>query len=904
MLPAHSGFSRELQTLFRIAEWLGRKEATPRETLQGIAAELPLGFEHPELCRVRISFRDEVLESPEFEATPWMLRSGIQVSGASAGTLEVAYQTGPSAHGDTPFHQDERKLVDLAAQQVAQWAGNWETAAEPAPPKERKPDWKAILDLLSDIDTNMHKRLLRRLMNHLLHQGVPGIQGMIAQFDPGIYALRELESHGANAPLPMHDITQMEQTFEDLARVASIIMREADLNGLIKQWMRQDKLGLMALATEQRDIPLVEITEIVERFCREIRQDEPALSPADDRNVRVALSRRFISENLKTIRIAKDCISVYDFGELLMRVAGPAQGNGKLGGKAAGLILASHILKKKGKTDPLLASIKVPKAWYFTSDGIYNFLRTNSLEDLWSIKFSDIDEIRHNYPYLEQVFKRSFFSVEIYHQMQLALDDLGEGPLIVRSSSLLEDSEGSAFSGKYRSLFLANTGPRQGRLDALCDAVAEVYASIFSPDPVQYRAERGLLEFVEEMGVIIQRVVGKRVGKYFFPAFAGVAFSNNEFRWSPRLKREDGILRLVAGMGTRAVDRVGNDFPVLMAPGCPEIRVNLTPEQVLHYSQNCIDVINLETGRFESPEIRDLFQELGGEFPMLERIVSIHRDGILRKPLRGMADPGQDDLVVTFSGLLEDTPFLAQLTAMMHTLEEAVSMPVDVEFAHDGENLYLLQCRPQSRMGDEGPVPELPPLLPSERKLFSANKYVTNAWVKGIRYIVYVDPEGYRNLESRENLVSVADAVGRLNALLPRRAFILMGPGRWGSRGDLTLGVGVTYSAISNAQMLIEIARRKGNYIPDLSFGTHFFQDLVESRIRYLSLYPDDEGNLFNEPFFQNSPSVLPQLLPEFVHLDGVLRVIDLDQATPGLELCVLMDGEKDQALGFLIPPK
>ena len=110
--------------------------------------------------------------------------------------------------------------------------------------------------------------------------------------------------------------------------------------------------------------------------------------------------------------------------------------------------------------------------------------------------------------------------------------------------------------------------------------MAEVYASIFNPDAIQYRAERGLLDYYEEMGVLIQRVVGTRVGKYFFPAFAGVAFNNNEFRWSPRIRREDGVLRLVAGLGTRAVDRVGNDYPLLVSPGQPGIRVNVTPEQV------------------------------------------------------------------------------------------------------------------------------------------------------------------------------------------------------------------------------------------------------------------------------------------------------------------------------------
>ena len=613
----------------------------------------------------------------------------------------------------------------------------------------------------------------------------------------------------------------------------------------------------------------------------------------------LALIRRFLTENLKFIGIAKNHLYITDFGQILAHVAGPAQGNGKLGGKAAGLILGKRILRRGGKGNPLIESIRTPKTWYIASDGMWNFLRHNSLEDLWSLKFAPLEEVRQAFPYLEQVFKNSFFSHEMHQQIQFAMDDLGDGPLIVRSSSLLEDSEGMAFSGKYRSLFLANTGTRDERLAALIDAVAEVYASVFGPDPMEYRAERGLLDFVEEMGIIIQKVVGKQVGKYFFPAFAGVAFTNNEFRWSSRLKREDGIIRMVTGLGTRAVDRMGRDFPFMISPGQPNLRVNIMPDQVEHYAQNSMDVINLETGRFESLNIRDVFKQAGDDYPILEQIVSLMEDGFLKKPIKGMFRPGEDDLLVTFAGLVERTPFIAQMKEMLAILEKGLGMPVDLEFAHDGERLYLLQCRPQSRMIDEGQV-TIPSKVSFDHKLFSASKFVTNGYVEGIRYLVYVDPEEYRKIPDLADLLGIAEAVSRLNQVLPRRKFILMGPGRWGSRGDVTLGVGITYSGINNTSLLVEIARKKGNYVPDLSFGTHFFQDLVEAKIHYLALYPDEEGNIFNEAFFRDSPSVLTQLLPEHARLEKAVRVIDVEQVFPGCEFNVVMDAEKDRALGFV----
>lgn len=908
------GEAKELQCLFNIAEILVRQDLSAEQIIDGVLEELPKGFQETEICRARILYDDKVFEPGGFEQTPWVLKAHLLVRGILKGSIEVVYLQNRSRYGENPFVLDEKKLLEITAQKLGQCLENLqegpvrtdvplEEEAAPQPARGVKPEWDYLLGLVQETDPNLHKRLLRRLMNHLTKLGVPGVQELILQFDPAVYADRERDSRGSNQPLPKRDIAFLDRIFDQVLRVASIALKEEELAGLLKKWMRQDKLGFFALAIEKRDISLVEISDVVGRLCRDTSEEDSALSAADDLNVRVALIRRFLTDGLRFIRIAKGNLRIHDFGRLLKRVIGPAQGNGKLGGKASGVILANHILKRRGKGNSLLEKVRIPHTWYITSDGLFDFVHYNTLEDLQSFKFSGIDEVRHNYPYLEQIFKHSFMSPEMLNQMKIALDDLGEGPLIVRSSSLLEDSEGTAFSGKYRSLFLVNVGAKEERLSALTDAVAEVYASIFGPDPIQYRAERGLLDFMEEMGIIIQRVVGTRLGKYFFPAFAGVAFSNNEFRWSPRIRREDGILRIVTGLGTRAVDRIGDDFPVLVCPGKPELRVNVTPDQVVHYAQKYIDVLNLESGRFESPSIRQLMKEVGDEWPILEKIVSIYENGSLRKPMLSMLDPQKDDLVVTFSGLVENTDFVKQMREILKLLQETMGTPVDVEFAHDGTDLYLLQCRPQSRLGDDTPV-VIPHWIPENRKLFSADRYVTNGQVTGIRYVVYVDPTGYTELPTQADMGAVADAVGRLNTILPRRSFILIGPGRWGSRGDITLGVGVTYSTINNTQMLVEVARKKGNYVPDLSFGTHFFQDLVEAQIRYLALYPDEEGILFNEDFFLRSPNSLEALLPEYGHLERVIRVIDVAQAAQGCELQVLMDGEKDQALGFLVEKK
>jgi pyruvate, water dikinase len=901
---------KELRCLQGIVSVIETPGLSPEKVFRSLVDIIPSGWQYPDLCRVRIAFRGAVVQSPDFAETPWIQRVPLLAGGVPVGAVEVCYlEKGPGGRED-PFLLEEKKLLELAANRLGRLVEDWDAGEAAVPGREgaaeggkRKPEWVVIMGLLRETDPVLYKRILRRLMNHLHSQGVPGIHGLLLQFTPEFYAGWPGDVRDDNQPVPRHDVVALEGVFEEAMAIAALAVPDLEMSRLIKQWMRQDRLGFFILATEKRDISLVAIKEIVDRFCRSTSEEEQALSRSDDLQARVALTRRFLSERLPFIRVARDHMTIHDFDRLLDRVTGPSQGTGKLGGKAAGMVVAERILAERRKTDPAIGDFEVPDTWFIASDGLIDFIHYNFLEDFQSFKFSRIQEIRHNYPYLQQVCKHSYFSPEMHDQLRLILDDMGEGPLIVRSSSRLEDSKGTAFSGKYRSLFLANIGPKEERLAALAEAVAEVYASIFNPDAIQYRAERGLLDYYEEMGILVQKVVGRAVGRYFFPAFAGVAFSNNDFRWSPRLRREDGVLRMVAGLGTRAVDRVENDYPVLVSPGQPGIRVNVMPEEAVHYAQRSIDVINLETGRFETRSIDEVRREAGAELPLWDRILSVW-DGTTVRPANATLDrPEADGMIVDFGGLIRDTGFIEQMKGVMRALRDTFGMPMDIEFAHDGKTLHILQCRPQS-FREEGEPAMVPKWVPEKQKLFSANRHLTNGHVRGIRTVVYVDPQGYSEMPSLGDMIAVGDAVSRLNGMLPRRSFILMGPGRWGSRGDVRLGVRVTYSDINNSAMLIEIARKVGSYVPDLSFGTHFFQDLVEADIRYLALYPDEEGVIFKEDFFRNSPNALSNLLPEYQHLSNVVRVIDVPAASGGRELCVIMDAENERGLGFLADPK
>jgi predicted nucleotidyltransferase len=360
-------------------------------------------------------------------------------------------------------------------------------------------------------------------------------------------------------------------------------------------------------------------------------------------------------------------------------------------------------------------------------------------------------------------------------------------------------------------------------------------------------------------------------------------------------------MRLVPGLGTRAVDRTRDDYPVLVVPQQPDLRVNVVADEVLRYAPRFLDVIDLEANDLVTLPVAQFLQRTGDGYPAFRLIFSLLRHDTLRRPL-GPWQPDDGEPVVTFDGLRSDSRFFPQLAEIFAALEEGLEMPVDIEFAHDGEHLYLLQCRAQSCGSDEAPAP-IPRDIPRGDIVFTANRHVANGWIPEITHIVYVDPEEYGALESREKLLAVGKAVGLLNRLLPKRQFVLMGPGRWGSRGDIKLGVSVTYADINNTAMLIEIARQRGRYTPEVSFGTHFFQDLVEAQIRYLPLYPDDDSVVFNEIFLRRSPNLLVDILPEYASLATTIRVIEVPRAAEGRVLRVLMNADLDEAVGVLVAP-
>ena len=898
--------AKELTCIYRVNETCSRPQASVDEIFRSIVDVLPPGWQWPTECQARMTVDDVIYAPPGWTRTPWVQSSPIRVQGEIVGTVEVSYRKEMPLSDEGPFLKEERKLIDTVAERIAELLlhrklfdkiQTWQAAMEGFETRPREDCW-VIIDFLRKTDQNLLVRISRRMINYLCWNAVAEAQELLPRFTgsrPGEQLLDE------NRPVERRGVEPILRTADEAFQIASRHLPSDEILSCIQKWIKDDKAGFLVEAVENQGTSVTEIAQALGRFHNFSLHDQE-LSRTIQVELRVSLCRRFLTDNLEFINIAKEYIDVGDFYDLARHIICPPRSHGRLGGKGAGLFLATHIVRRSTEFAASLGEIKTPKTWYLTSDGIVDFIEYNQLEDLHNRKYLEIDQIRREYPHVIQVFKNSHFSPEVIKGLSLALDDLGERPIIVRSSSLLEDRVGAAFSGKYKSLFLANQGTKAERLAALLDAIAEVYASVFGPDPIEYRAERGLLDFHEEMGILIQEVVGNRVGKYFLPTFAGVAFSNNEFRWSARIRREDGLIRMVPGLGTRAVDRTGDDYPVLLAPGQPGLRVNVTPDEIVRYSPKKLDVINMESRKFETIGLEDLLAESGAEIPGIAQVVSVSEDGGIRRADVVDWSSGAGRFVTTFDRLVGETPFLPRMRALLRLLGEKTAGPVDIEFASDGVDLYLLQCRRQSFADDSAPAP-IPRDLPRERIVFEAHRYVSNGRVPDITQIVYVDPEAYNSIPDLQTLKRVGRAVGRLNKLLPKRQFILMGPGRWGSRGDVKLGVSVGYSDINNTAVLIEIARKHGNYVPDVSFGTHFFQDLVEASIRYLPLYPDDPDALFNERFLCESPNMLPEVAAEFADLSGVVRVIDVPKTTDGSILRILMNADQDHAVGYLTSP-
>jgi len=619
----------------------------------------------------------------------------------------------------------------------------------------------------------------------------------------------------------------------------------------------------------------------------------------------VVLTKRMLSDQLAFVGLARKHFKICDLKDISAR----SIGTGKIGGKAAGMHLAWRVLQEREKDDPIEVGprVKVPESWFIASDAYYEFIETNDLFSFLNQKYKDLDQIRAEYQVQREYFETTArLPQKVIRRLSEILDEVGTSPLIARSSSLLEDNFGTAFAGKYETHFAANQGDRDQRLRQLCQAVLKVYASGLNPNALAYRKQMGLIDYDERMGVLIQKVEGTPYRGHFFPQMAGVGFSHNPYRWTTQIDRKGGFLRIVWGLGTRAVDRVGGDYPRMVALSNPTLRPERSARDIQRCSQHYIDTIDLASNELVTVPVNDLIRS---DTPALKFMASIAEDGDLL-PIH-LDDPriAPDRYVLTFDRLLRSERFVMIMRTILKKLERAYGWPVDIEYTVEvipgldpDYKITLLQCRPQASR-EEGQTVTVPRNIPSERVVFASSGTVLSGKVSNIRYVVYVDPEHYSHVQTMRERNQMARVIGRLNQKLAGNAFILVGPGRWGSSNP-ELGVPVSYADIFHVDALVEVPLAIRDEEPEASYGTHFFQDLIESKIYPVAVYPGKKQDLFNFGFFRNAPNALLNFLPDETAMAEYVKLINIPEYQQGRMLELVMEsGDREAMMAYLCDP-
>ena len=622
-----------------------------------------------------------------------------------------------------------------------------------------------------------------------------------------------------------------------------------------------------------------DVVRRAEECLREGRGDAP-----EGRELKAQLVDMMITRDESILPLVDRYLTLEDVLEVRWRMFG----TGLVGGKAVGMLVARKIAERE--SPELGAKLEAHDSFYIGSDVFYSFLVRNGL---WEIRekqhspdtFLDgVDEAQ------ERILNGKFSTYEI-SLFEKMLDYFGQYPVIVRSSSLLEDAYGNSFAGKYDSVFCANQGPLEERLRAFLDAIRAVYASSMSREALAYRERHGLLKRDEQMALLVMRVTGELQGSAFYPHLAGVGFSYNPFVWGPEIDPQAGVLRLVYGLGTRAVDRVDDDYTRVVALNAPLRRPEGSLDEIVRHTQRRVDYVDLEGGHLAAGDFADLVARAEG-VPI--DLFTTETDGGGR--------------FLTFDGLLTRTDFVADFRKLLGTLERVYGKPVDVEFAvnflPDGRNysINLLQCRPLQVQGTHHP--EVPAVeCPAEGVLLAGRGAVVgHSRVERLDWLVLVVPEVYGPLPERDRH-AVARAVGAVNRALGavEVGVLAIGPGRWGTHMP-SLGVPVRFSEISRMTAICELMMMHEFLTPDVSLGTHFFGELVEMNILYFAHFPGRDGNRLNLAAVMQAPNRLAELAPDVANLAPVLRVVRADDLNPD-GVWLVADGLAREVNVSLCPP-
>jgi len=510
--------------------------------------------------------------------------------------------------------------------------------------------------------------------------------------------------------------------------------------------------------------------------------------------------------------------------QLIVRLA-----KGSLGGKGRGIAFISNFIENINfrKLIPKL-NIRIPSTAVLGALEFDKFVEINNLyDDIYS---------QNNYESIRNHFLESEFDEETKKRLKEYIKEMDK-PLAVRSSGLFEDSLLQPFSGVYATYLIPNNHPDiLVRYNQLETAIKLVYASIFTEsalayfDAVKYKIEE------EKMAVVIQKLVGQNYNGKFYPSVSGVAQSYNYYPVS-YMKPEDGFSVAAVGLGSYVV---GGESAFRFCPNYPDINPSSVDEQVrdtqkvfyaMDLTKSDIDLVaDGEEASIKKYRITDA--EADGTLEHLASTYDFENDclipGVQHKGLR----------VVDFANLLKYNyiPFADTLQILLKLFKEAMGSPVEIEYTIDLESaenglptFYLLQIKPLIRIEEQveidlGEVDE-------EKVFMYAEHGMGNGKIESIYDVVYVDPEKFDKLKTKQ----IAQEIGEINREFEAQGkeYILIGPGRWGSRDPFT-GIPVFWANISKAHIIIEMGLP--DFQIDASLGSHFFHHVTSMNVGYFSV--------------------------------------------------------------------
>ena len=574
----------------------------------------------------------------------------------------------------------------------------------------------------------------------------------------------------------------------------------------------------------------------------------------------------------KDEKVAEKIRQYFEY-EDYMAVYNRLVGSGMIGGKACGMLLARKIIEKD--RPDIFENFEPEDSFYIGSDLFYTYIVSN---DLWNIRVKQ--RTKEGYysagKELEQGLKNGTFSDDIKEEFIRILDYYGQSPIIVRSSSLLEDGFGNAFAGKYESVFCVNQGTLEERLEAFEEAVKTVYASTMDISALEYRVLNDLDDKDEQMGLLVQRVSGSYYGDYFFPTMAGVGFSYSPYLPTAGEKKNEGMLRLVMGLGTKAVDRTKNDYPRIVNLDRPKAIEHPDIAERHRYSQHSLDILDIKNITIHEIPVSEGLKVL----PRIGKNNVIEHDVEAERRLKERGE-NRDVVFVNCNGIVHNNEFIKVMKELLQTLEIAYNYPVDIEYTvnigfDSSFVINLLQCRPLQISTTKEVI-----TIPQDKG--KTYFHITQASMgrsrkEKIDTLVYVNPHDYYEYPYAKKS-SIARIVGQINEYCKEadRKSMLIVPGRIGTSSP-ELGIPVSFAEIRQFLAILEESYSQVGYVPELSFGSHMFQDLVEADIYYGAIFENEQRLAFNKSLFDNYPNKLHEINPNLdEELYHMIKVINFD---------------------------